>query len=208
MRVKFETVLFDFDGTIAESGEGIVRSARWAMEQLGKAAPGDDVLRRFVGPPLYESFQKLCGLNAADAQRAVELYRVRYSDVGLFEARIYPGIAPLLRALRRSGAWVAVASAKPEAFLVRKAFSPGMPVEKYRSSIAGTVPVYSPTTCWSEPRADILESTSVPSTSNTTCVNFNIQCASRISLTFLQYLVRYNNRVYILVAKRKCHGAT
>ena len=73
MRVKFETVLFDFDGTIAESGEGIVRSARWAMEQLGKAAPGDDVLRRFVGPPLYESFQKLCGLNAADAQRAVEL---------------------------------------------------------------------------------------------------------------------------------------
>ncbi len=119
MRVKFETVLFDFDGTIAESGEGIVRSARWAMEQLGKAAPGDDVLRRFVGPPLYESFQKLCGLNAADAQRAVELYRVRYSDVGLFEARIYPGIAPLLRALRRSGAWVAVASAKPEAFLVR-----------------------------------------------------------------------------------------
>ena len=57
MRVKFETVLFDFDGTIAESGEGIVRSARWAMEQLGKAAPGDDVLRRFVGPRCMRAFR-------------------------------------------------------------------------------------------------------------------------------------------------------
>ncbi|HIS85599.1 MAG TPA: dTMP kinase [Candidatus Faecivicinus avistercoris] len=117
--MKFDIVLFDFDGTIAESGEGIVRCARWALEQMGKPVPDDGVLRRFVGPPLVASFQELCGLSEDEARRAVAIYRERYSQVGLFEARIYPGIAPLLRALRRSGAWVAVASAKPEAFLVR-----------------------------------------------------------------------------------------
>ena len=117
--MKFDIVLFDFDGTIAESGEGIVRCARWALEQMGKPVPDDAVLRRFVGPPLVASFQELCGLSEDEALRAVAIYRERYSQVGLFEARIYPGIAPLLRALRRSGAWVAVASAKPEAFLVR-----------------------------------------------------------------------------------------
>lgn len=119
MGLNFDIVLFDFDGTIAESGEGIVRCARSALERMGKPAPDDGVLRRFVGPPLLASFQELCGLTEDEARHAVALYRERYSRVGLFEARIYPGLAPLLRALKRRGAWVAVASAKPEAFLTR-----------------------------------------------------------------------------------------
>lgn len=119
MNLDCKIVVFDFDGTIARSGAGIMRSAAYALEQLGKPNPGEETLRKFVGPPLFDSFRGLCGLSEAEAEQAIELYRERYSRVGLFEAEIYPGMAPLLKALKQSGAWVAVASGKPEMFLRR-----------------------------------------------------------------------------------------
>ena len=111
--------LFDFDGTIAESGRGIANCARYALERLGRPDPGMETLLRFVGPPLYTAFRTETGMDDDEANRAVALYRERYGAIGMFEADIYPGIAPLLRALRRDGAYVAVASAKPTHFLVQ-----------------------------------------------------------------------------------------
>ena len=112
-------LIFDFDGTIAESGRGIMHCAGLAMERLGKPVPGEDVLRRFVGPPLFTSFRDECGLSDEEATLAVQYYRERYESGGLFEADIYPGITPMLRALKASGAYMAVASGKPAKFLVR-----------------------------------------------------------------------------------------
>lgn len=117
--MNYDIVIFDFDGTIAETGRGILRSAGYALEQMGKPVPPDDVLRRFVGPPLFDSFRNFCGLTESEAEQAIAHYRRRYSAVGLFEAEIYPGIPALLGDLRAAGAWVAVASGKPEAFLRR-----------------------------------------------------------------------------------------
>ena len=117
--MKFDVVAFDFDGTVAESGRGIMASAADALRRMGKAVPGDEVLRKFVGPSLFWSFVELCGLNEEEAERAVGLYRERYGTVGLFEADIYPGMTPLLRALKDNGARVAVASGKPTEFLKR-----------------------------------------------------------------------------------------
>ena len=110
----FDAVLFDLDGTLTESGEGIVRSAAHALRKLGAPTLSEDILRRFVGPPLLESFMRYGGLTEARALRAVELYRERYLDVGWKENRVYPGIPELLAELKTRGARVILASSKPE----------------------------------------------------------------------------------------------
>lgn len=117
--MNYDIVIFDFDGTVAETGRGITGCVRYALEKLGKPVPSMDILRKFVGPPLYNSFRDFCGLSHDEAEQGVALYRERYSAIGLFEADIYPGFTPLVRALKANGAWVAVASGKPEHFLRR-----------------------------------------------------------------------------------------
>jgi len=117
--MNYDIVIFDFDGTIAETGRGITNCVKYALEKLGRDVPEMSTLKKFVGPPLFESFQKYCGLTPEDAEKAVALYRERYSVTGLFEADIYPGITPMLKALKANGAWVAVASGKPTQFLRR-----------------------------------------------------------------------------------------
>ena len=117
--LSFQYVVFDFDGTVARTEEGILNSVRFSLEALGLPDPGEAVLRRFIGPPLYSSFEELIGLSPADAERAVRKYRERYAVTGLFEAQLYPGVEQLLRELRAAGIWTAVASGKPELFLKR-----------------------------------------------------------------------------------------
>ena len=117
--MKYSAVIFDFDGTVAETGRGITNCVKYALEKLGRPVPGMDVLRKFVGPPLYESFRKLCALDHEDAERAVALYRERYTVTGLFECDLYPGFEELVRGLNARGVYVAVASGKPEMFLRR-----------------------------------------------------------------------------------------
>ena len=121
MALKYDGYLFDFDGTIADTGEGICKSVAYSLEKLGRPVPGMDVLRRFVGPPLHESFMEYCGLTDAGTDHAIKVYRERYVDIGLYESCIYPGIAGLLKALHRAGAYVAIASAKPQFMLERLA---------------------------------------------------------------------------------------
>ena len=117
--LRYQFCLFDFDGTIADTGEGIRRSVAYALERLGYEVPGDDVLNRFIGPPLHDTFVELFDMTDAQAERAVAVYRERYVDIGLYESRVYPGIAPLLRALHDRGAHVAIASSKPTFMLER-----------------------------------------------------------------------------------------
>ncbi len=110
----YDTVLFDLDGTLTRSEEGILKSAQYALEKMGRPAPDMQVLRAFIGPPLYASFRELCGMTSEEAHQAVIYYRERYTTVGLYENAVYPGIRMLLRQLRANGAYLAVATGKPQ----------------------------------------------------------------------------------------------
>ena len=116
---SFDAVLFDLDGTLTESGLGIMKSVAHALQALGAAELPEETLRRFVGPPLLDSFMRYGNLDEAQALRAVAVYRERYSAIGWRENRVYPGIAPLIRALKARGVAVGLASSKPEHFCRR-----------------------------------------------------------------------------------------
>lgn len=115
----YKAILFDLDGTLTESGEGITRSVQYALEKLGKPAPSLDELRVFVGPPLMEQFMKFADLDQDTARLAVSYYRERYASVGIFENRVYAGIEEMLAELKKKGYLLAVASSKPEKFVLQ-----------------------------------------------------------------------------------------
>lgn len=108
-------VLFDLDGTVADNGEGICKSAQYALDWFGIHHEPVENLRRFVGPPLQESFQVLYGFSPEEAKIAVEKYRERYRVKGVYENKLYPGIPALLEELSHRAA-VCLATSKPEVF--------------------------------------------------------------------------------------------
>jgi phosphoglycolate phosphatase len=83
---------------------------------MGEPIPPDDVLSRFIGPPLLHSFRESCGMEPQRAWAAVQAYRVYYAERGQFEATVYPGIPEALTALRQGGRTLAVATSKAEVF--------------------------------------------------------------------------------------------
>ena len=112
--MKYTRVAFDLDGTITDSAAGICRSAAFAFKEMGKPVPDESVLLTFVGPSIVYSFTHTCGLTEEEARRGLELFRQRHNEIGWKECTVYPGMFQLLRDLHASGAYVAVASAKPE----------------------------------------------------------------------------------------------
>lgn len=108
-----KTILFDLDGTITDSGEGIINCVIYALERFGLPIPDRNSLRCFVGPPLHESFIKQ-GIPAERAEEAVAVYRERYVPTGMFENTPYPGIREVLESLKANGHTLYVASSKPE----------------------------------------------------------------------------------------------
>lgn len=114
-----KAILFDLDGTLTESGEGIMKSVQYALEKMGKPEPEMDKLRVFIGPPIQEQFMKYANLDREEAAQAVVCFRERYSSVGLFENRLYPGIEELLKALKENEFLLSVASSKQEKYVVQ-----------------------------------------------------------------------------------------
>lgn len=107
--------LFDLDGTLADTGEGIMKSVAYALEALHVPPQPEEVLRKFVGPPLHLSFEQFCGLSPNEAMLAVEKYRERYREKGVLESQLYPGIKELLEALSQK-AVLCVSTSKPLLF--------------------------------------------------------------------------------------------
>ena len=107
-------VIFDLDGTLTRSEEGIWNCVRYAAEKLGFPVPDAATLRKFIGPPLGWSFMEYMGMSEEMANKAVYTYRERYEAVGLFENRLYPGIRRLLRTLHRDGWYIGIATGKPQ----------------------------------------------------------------------------------------------
>lgn len=106
-------ILFDLDGTLTDSGEGIIKSAVFGLEHFGLPIPPWEKLKAFVGPPLTDTFAKF-GVAPRDLDEAVAVYRQRYNTVGKFENAPYPGIGKLLQSLRARGHRLYVATSKPQ----------------------------------------------------------------------------------------------
>ena len=114
----YKYLLFDLDGTLTESGEGIMNSAEYAFRSMGKEVPDRTVLRSFVGPPLKENFPRF-GLNEAETAEAIRFFRSYFADRGWLENRPYDGVSDMCRQLADRGYRLIVATSKLEAQAVR-----------------------------------------------------------------------------------------
>ena len=111
--LKDTWILFDLDGTLTQSEEGIWNCARHAAKEMGFPEPDEATLRKFIGPPLIHSFQQWMGMTPEQAEEAQRIYRARYTTEGMFENRVYPGIRTVLRTLWKQGARIGVVTGKP-----------------------------------------------------------------------------------------------
>ena len=112
-----KAILFDLDGTLTDSGEGIMNCAKLALEHYGLPIPSEAELRTFVGPPLHDSFIRF-GVPAEEADNAIKIYRSRYIPIGKFENHPYEGIQEVLEKLKALGHTLYVATSKPETMSV------------------------------------------------------------------------------------------
>ena len=110
---RFETILFDLDGTLIDSAPGITQTIAHTLGKLGKDVPSMKELLHWVGPPLPESFKVRAGLDESEIPEAIEIYRERYLNVGAYDAKLFDGVGELLRDLRNDGRHLAIATSKP-----------------------------------------------------------------------------------------------
>ena len=113
----FKYVFLDLDGTLTDSKDGIINCVKYALGKLGEPLPDD--LTRFIGPPLIDSFRTFCGFDARKAQKAVDLYRERFSVIGLFENRVYDGAEEFLKKLIAAARLPVLTTSKPKVFADR-----------------------------------------------------------------------------------------
>ncbi len=127
-------ILFDLDGTLTDSAEGIINCVKYALTPHKIELPYE-ILRKFIGPPLKDAFQEYAGLSQELAEQAVEKYRERYRDIGIFECSLYENIEKMLRDLMENGKIIILATAKPKPFatIILKHFG----LSKYFSLIVG-----------------------------------------------------------------------
>jgi phosphoglycolate phosphatase len=117
---KLSDILFDLDGTLADPKEGITRCIQFSLDQLGRPFPAADQLTWCIGPPLRGSLARL--LNTGDdalLDRALAHYRKRFSETGIYENALYPGITHALRRIRTAGLRVFLATSKPRVYACR-----------------------------------------------------------------------------------------
>lgn len=113
---KYQYYLFDLDGTLTDSGMGITNSVKHALKKYGIEEQNMEILKKFIGPPLAESFQKYYGFSEEESRRAIGYYREYYQKDGIFENEVYDGIPELLETLKGAGKTLIVATSKPELF--------------------------------------------------------------------------------------------
>jgi phosphoglycolate phosphatase len=117
---QISNVLFDLDGTLTDPAEGITACMRYALEKLSLPSRETPELASFIGPPIRETFATLCETSDHDLiERAIALYRERFTSAGLYENKVYPGVSEMLEKLRSAGCRLFVATSKPQPFAER-----------------------------------------------------------------------------------------
>ncbi len=132
---NFEYILFDLDGTLTDSGEGITKSVQYALEYFDIIVDDLKELNRFIGPPLKDSFKKFYNFDDEKAELGMKKYRERYADTGIYENSLYDGIIELLEALKKNNKKIILATSKPEVYAkqILKYFK----IDSYFNFVAG-----------------------------------------------------------------------
>lgn len=117
--VKYHVVLFDLDGTLTDPFQGIANSIRYALDKFGMHADDVQALKACIGPPLITSFEDRFNLHGRDARRAVAYYREYFSERGIYENELFPGIPRLLEELAARRVRCVCATLKPTRYAQR-----------------------------------------------------------------------------------------
>ena len=136
MNNNFEYILFDLDGTITDSGEGITKSVQYALKSFGISVDNLEDLNKFIGPPLKDSFKKYYNFDDEKAELGLKKYREYYADKGIIEYNLYDGIVELLDTLVKNYIKIILATSKPEVYAkqILKYFK----IDKYFNFVAGS----------------------------------------------------------------------
>lgn len=111
---NYKVIIFDLDGTLSNSKEGITKSVQYALDKLGVIEDDLESLKHFIGPPLKEEFMRTYGFSDEEAAKGTAYYRERYVPTGIYETNIYPGTEKMLEKLKRAGKYIAMATSKPQ----------------------------------------------------------------------------------------------
>ena len=115
----YQYLLFDLDGTLTNPKEGITKCVQYALRSFGIEEPDLDKLEPFIGPPLLDSFMEYYNMTPNQARTALEKYRERFRDIGIFENEVFPGVPEMLEILQKKGKKLVIASSKPEEYVLR-----------------------------------------------------------------------------------------
>lgn len=136
MMNKFKLVIFDLDGTLLDTSEGILSAAKYAITTCGKNLPSQAVLDSYIGPPIQQSFAKTFGISGEELANMALCFRNRYKDYDLLKAKPYENIFTLCQKLLDVGFSLAVATYKREDYanILLKHFG----FDKYMKVICGS----------------------------------------------------------------------
>lgn len=133
---KYDIALFDLDGTISQSADGIRLCIEKTLDKMGKAHPDLSDYSKYIGPPLLHTFMNLCKLNESEAQTAVEIYVKYYDEYGVAANKLFDGMEHVLSTLKDNGVRLAVCSSKHEEIATRVVQS--LNVHRYFERICGS----------------------------------------------------------------------
>lgn len=114
LMANYDYVIFDFDGTVVDTGEGILKSLQYSFKEMGREVPDLDDLKKFIGPPIYYSYTTFYGVSEEEVGMYITKYRERYKVKGIYECELYDGMVELLDALKAKGIKLGIASSKPQ----------------------------------------------------------------------------------------------
>lgn len=117
--LHYQTILFDLDGTLTDSFEGITKCVRYALESMGISVSCLEELSCFIGPPLRVSFAEFYQMNEHQIEQAIAKYRERFREVGIYENALYQGVVEMIQKLHQNGLTLCIASSKPRIFIER-----------------------------------------------------------------------------------------
>lgn len=134
----YTRVMFDLDGTVIDSKQGIFNGLYYAFERYKITPPDETFMAQFIGPSIAASFINLMGFTPEKAEEATACYREYYSTKGIFECSLYDGIVGLCASLQARGVEVALATKKPEPYAVN--ILNNLNISRYFDSICGSDP--------------------------------------------------------------------